>query len=116
LIPSTALRSVKGPKPSGWGRSVSSRGPVIIIPNAKTAKVFTLRDKYHLELNFQDYNILSNSSAVATNYLYSPTTFNLVTSIVLPRVARVGTLFSFRKVLFADTLRCWREFACGVTV
>jgi hypothetical protein len=71
------------------------RGPVISILNAKTAKVFTLHDKYHLELNFQVYNILNNSSAVATNYLNSPTTFNVVTSIVSPRVARVGTLFSF---------------------
>jgi hypothetical protein len=71
------------------------RGPVIIILNAKTAKVFTLHDKYHLELNNQVYNILSNRSGVATSYLYSPTTCNLVTSIVSPRVVRVGTLFSF---------------------
>ncbi len=71
------------------------RGPVISILNAKAAKVFTLHDKYHLEMNFQVYNILNNSAAVTTNYLNSPTTFNVVTSIVSPRVARVGTLFSF---------------------
>jgi len=71
------------------------RGPAISILNVKAAKVFTLREKYHLELNFQVYNILNNSSAVATNYLNSPTTFNVVTSIVSPRVARVGMFFSF---------------------
>jgi Carboxypeptidase regulatory-like domain len=71
------------------------RGPVISILNAKAAKVFTLRDRYHLEMNFQVYNILNNSAAVTTNYLNSPSTFNVVTSIVSPRVARVGVLFSF---------------------
>ena len=77
------------------------RGPVISILNAKTAKVFTLHDKYHLELNFQAYSILNNSSAVSTNYLISPTTFNVVTSIVSQRQPGSDTFTAKTKTNFA---------------
>ena len=71
------------------------RGPVVSVLNLKAAKVFTFRDRYHLEANFQLFNILNNSAAVTTNYLTGPTTFGVVTSLVSPRVARVGTTFYF---------------------
>ncbi len=71
------------------------RGPVVSVWNIKAAKVFTLRDKYHLETNFQLFNLLNNNAAVATNYLTGPTTFGVVTSLVSPRVARVGATFYF---------------------
>jgi hypothetical protein len=77
------------------------QGPVVSILNAKTAKVFTLHDKYHLELNFQAYNILNNSSAVSTNYLISPTTFNVVTSIVSQRQPCSDTFTAKTKTNFA---------------
>lgn len=77
------------------------RGPVISILNAKTAKVFTLHDKYHLELNFQVHNILNNSSAVSTNDLNSPTTFNVVTSIVSQRQSGSDTFTATTKTSFA---------------
>jgi Carboxypeptidase regulatory-like domain len=71
------------------------RGPVVSVLNLKTAKVFTLHDRYHLEANFQIFNILNNSAAVSTNYLTGATTFGVVTSLVSPRVARVGLSFYF---------------------
>lgn len=77
------------------------RRPVISILNAKTAKVFTLHDKYDLALNFQVYNILNNSSAVSTNYLDSPTTFNVVTSIVSQRQPGSATFTAKTKIDFA---------------
>jgi hypothetical protein len=77
------------------------RGPVISILNAKTAKVFTLHDKYHLELNFQAYNFLNNSSAVSTNYLNRPTTFNVVTSIVSLHPPGSATFTAKTKINFA---------------
>jgi hypothetical protein len=49
----------------------------LYIPAVKAAKVFTFRDRYHLEANFQLFNVLNNSSAVATNYLTGPTTYRI---------------------------------------
>jgi hypothetical protein len=71
------------------------RGPVVSVLNVKAAKVFAFRDRFHLEANFQVFNLLNNSAAVSTNYLTGPTTFGVVTSLVSPRVARIGTLFTF---------------------
>ena len=69
------------------------QGPVIEVLNLKFAKVFTLHDKYKFEANFQLYNTLNSNAAVATSY--AATTFGAVTSIVSPRVFRIGGIFSF---------------------
>jgi hypothetical protein len=69
------------------------QGPVIEVLNVKAAKVFTFKDRYHLEGNFQFFNTLNGNAAVTTSYLTS--TFGAVTGIVSARVARVGTVFSF---------------------
>ena len=71
------------------------RGPVVSVLNLKAAKVFTFHDRYHLEANFQIFNLLNNSAAVSTNYLTGATTFGVVTSLVSPRVGRVGLSFYF---------------------
>jgi hypothetical protein len=71
------------------------RGPMISTFNVKTAKVFTIRDRFHLEANFQVFNILNSSAAVTTNYLTGPTTFGVVSDLISPRVARIGGLFTF---------------------
>jgi hypothetical protein len=69
------------------------RGPVISTLNVKAAKVFTIRERYHIEANFQVFNLLNSSAAVTTNYLTS--TFGVVSNILSPRVARIGGLFTF---------------------
>lgn len=71
------------------------RGPAISTLNMKAAKVFTIHDRFHLEANFQMFNILNSSAAVATNYLTGPTTFGVVTDLISPRVARIGGSFNF---------------------
>jgi hypothetical protein len=70
------------------------RGPFISTWNTKVAKTIVFRDRYHLELNFQEFNLLNDSAAVTTNYL-TGSTFGVVTSLISPRVARFGMLFSF---------------------
>jgi hypothetical protein len=73
----------------------SYRGPVISTLNVKVAKTFTLRDRFHLEANFQVFNVLNGSAAVTTNYQTGANTFGVVSSLLSPRVARIGGVFSF---------------------
>ena len=44
---------------------------------------------------FQVFNLLNGSGAVTTNYQTGPTTFGVVSSLLSPRVARIGGVFSF---------------------
>ena len=69
------------------------QGPVVEVLNAKAAKVITFKDRYHIEGNFQVFNMLNSNAAVTTSYLTS--TFGAVTGIVSARVFRIGTVFSF---------------------
>jgi hypothetical protein len=69
------------------------QGPMIEVLNLKMAKVFTVREKYNFEANFQVFNTLNSNAAVNTSYLAS--TFGAVTSIVSARVFRIGGVFSF---------------------
>jgi hypothetical protein len=71
------------------------RGPIISTWNIKTSKVFAIHDRYHIEANFQVFNLLNSSAAVATNYLTGASTFGVVTDLISPRVARIGGLFTF---------------------
>jgi hypothetical protein len=71
------------------------RGPVINNLSAKVAKDFAIRERYHVEANFQVFNLLNSSAAVNTNYLTGPTTFGVITSLISPRVGRLGVKFSF---------------------
>jgi hypothetical protein len=71
------------------------RGPVISTWNIKISKVFTIHDRYHLEANFQVFDLLNSSAAVATNYLTGALIFGVVTDLISPRVARIGGLFTF---------------------
>ena len=69
------------------------QGAMIEVLNIKGAKVFTFKDRYNLEGNFQVFNTLNSNAAVTTSYLTS--TFGAVTGIVSARVFRIGTTFSF---------------------
>ncbi len=69
------------------------QGPLVEVLNVKAAKVFTFKDRYNIEGNFQLFNTLNSNAAVTTSYLTS--TFGAVTGIVSARVFRIGTLFSF---------------------
>lgn len=71
------------------------RGPMISNLSVKVAKEFIIRERYHVEGNFQVFNLLNSSAAVSTNYLTGPTTFGVITNLTSPRVARIGAKFSF---------------------
>jgi hypothetical protein len=73
----------------------SYRGPIVSTLNVKVDRVFTFRERFHLEANFQVFNVLNSSGAVTTNYRTGPTTFGVVSSLLSPRVARIGGVFSF---------------------
>jgi hypothetical protein len=73
----------------------SYRGPIVSTLNLKVAKTFAFRERYHVEANFQVFNLLNGSGAVATNYQTGATTFGVVSSLLSPRVARIGGVFSF---------------------
>ena len=71
------------------------RGPMISTMNVKIAKIFSFEGRYHIEANFQVYNILNSSAAVTTNYQTGASTFGVVNTIISPRVARIGGTFTF---------------------
>jgi hypothetical protein len=71
------------------------RGPVIGTLNFKIAKDFRFHERFRLQPNFQMFNVLNTSGAVTTNYRTGPTTFGVASSIVSPRVVRIGALFTF---------------------
>jgi hypothetical protein len=71
------------------------RGPVIGTLNFKIAKDFRFHKRFCLQPNFQMFNVLNTSGAVATNYRTGPTTFGVASNIVSPRVVRIGVLFTF---------------------
>jgi hypothetical protein len=72
----------------------AQRGPTIQIANMKFAKNFIYRERFRAQANFQVFNILNGSAATSTSYLTGPT-YQHITGIVSPRVARVGLQFSF---------------------
>ncbi len=85
----------QGPETVHVGPYGQYRGPVINNLGAKVAKDFAIHEKYHVEANFQVFNLLNSSAAVTTNYLTGPTTFGVITSLISPRVGRFGLKFSF---------------------
>jgi len=74
----------------------SERGPVVSVWNVKGAKVFTFKERFKVEANFQVYNLLNSNAAVSINWNQTtPATFNTANTIVAPRVFRIGGIFSF---------------------
>jgi hypothetical protein len=59
------------------------------------ARVFSIEGRFHLETNFQVYNVLNNRAAVKTNYQTGANTFGVVQTVISPRVARIGALLTF---------------------
>ena len=70
-------------------------GPVLGTLNFRVAKVFKIHDRFTLQPNFQIFNVLNSSGAVSTNYLTGASTFGVAQTIISPRVARIGALFTF---------------------
>jgi hypothetical protein len=71
------------------------RAPTIAVWNIKADKVFKFKDHYSVEANFQVFNILNTNAAVTVNYNSNPSLYGVASSIVAPRVARIGGIFSF---------------------
>src|SRR5262249_16857321 len=72
----------------------AQRGPMIQLTNLKIAKNFTFRDKYKAQANAQIFNVFNGSAATSLSYLTGPT-YQHVTGIISPRVARIGLQFRF---------------------
>ena len=71
------------------------RGPMISTMNLRVAKQFSLEKRFHFEANFQVYNVLNSSAAVKTNYQTGASTFGVASTVISPRVARIGGTFTF---------------------
>jgi hypothetical protein len=71
------------------------RGPIVHTLNFKGSKVFKVTEGTHFEVNVQVFNVLNGAGAVNTNYLTGDTTFKVISSIVSPRVLRLGGSFNF---------------------
>lgn len=71
------------------------RGPTIGTLNFRAARDFKFHERFRIQPNFQLFNVLNTSGAVTTNYRTGASTFGVVSSIVSPRVARIGALFTF---------------------
>jgi hypothetical protein len=70
------------------------RGPMIQLTNLKIAKTFVLREPFRMQASVQVFNIFNSSAATSTSYLTGPT-YQQITGIISPRVARVGLRFTF---------------------
>lgn len=71
------------------------RGPTIGTLNFRAARDFKFHERFRIQPNVQLFNVLNTSGAVTTNYRTGASTFGVVSSIVSPRVARIGALFTF---------------------
>jgi hypothetical protein len=72
----------------------AERGPTISITNIKVAKNIKVRENMRAQFNAQVFNVFNTSNATSISYLTGPTYLH-PTSIVSPRVARIGMQFSF---------------------
>jgi hypothetical protein len=72
----------------------SQRGPIVPVTSIRLAKRFNFTEQYRLEVNFSVFNLANSSAPVGTSYL-SGATFGRPTSILSPRVARVGARITF---------------------
>ncbi len=67
--------------------------------NVRVNKTFNLGERMRFQATFDDFNVLNSSPATTTNYLTTTNpaapTFNVITAIMSPRVARIGGTFSF---------------------
>jgi len=70
------------------------RGPAITVMNVRAGKRFPLGGSRRFELSFEIFNLLNSSAATTTNYA-SGSSFGFTTGVVSPRVARIGSTFSF---------------------
>jgi len=72
----------------------AQRGPAITVMNVRAGKRFGLGASRRFELSFEIFNLLNSSAATTTNYA-SGSSFGFTTGVVSPRVARIGSTFSF---------------------
>src|SRR5690606_17676835 len=70
------------------------RGPAVSVLNLRASKQFSLRGSRQLTLDFDVFNVLNSSAAVAINWESGPT-FGYVTDLTQARVARIGARFTF---------------------
>lgn len=70
------------------------RGPTVSVLNVRASKQFALRGSRQLSLDFDVFNLLNSSAAVAINWESGPT-FGYVTDLTQARVARIGARFTF---------------------
>ncbi len=72
----------------------AQRGPTIQLTNLKIAKTFVLKEPFRMQPDLEVFNFFNTDAATSTSYLTGPT-YEHVTGIVSPRVARLGLKISF---------------------
>jgi Carboxypeptidase regulatory-like domain len=72
----------------------AQRGPTVQLTNLKIAKTFVLKEPFRMQPDLEVFNFFNSDAATSTSYLTGPT-YEHVTGILSPRVARIGLKISF---------------------
>ncbi|HEY3823785.1 MAG TPA: hypothetical protein VGL82_04460 [Bryobacteraceae bacterium] len=67
---------------------------MIQIANLKMTKTFVLDRSLRAQADIEVFNVFNGSAPTSTSYLTGPT-YDRVTGVVSPRVARIGMRFTF---------------------
>jgi hypothetical protein len=72
----------------------AEKGPALNVFNLRATKRFSAGGARRFEVDFDVFNVLNSSAATAATFVSGPS-FGYFTSVLPPRVARVGVGFIF---------------------
>jgi hypothetical protein len=72
----------------------AQKGQAINVVNLRASKTFSLGSGHRVEFDADLFNLLNSSAPITLNFLSGPT-FGYATSVVPPRIARLGLRYSF---------------------
>jgi hypothetical protein len=75
--------------------SGSQRLPAVNLLDLRVSKVFTIKERYKLQPEFDIYNLANSSAAVSENASVNAATYLNPTAILPPRLFKVGLRFDF---------------------
>ena len=72
----------------------TQQGAAINVVNLRTSKSVLMGGRHRVEFDFDLFNLLNSSAPITVNFQSGPT-FRYVTSVVPPRIVRLGVRYSF---------------------
>ena len=72
----------------------AQQGAAINVVNLRTSKSVLMGGRHRVEFDFDLFNLLNSSAPITVNFQSGPT-FGYVTSVVPPRIVRLGVKYSF---------------------